>query len=254
MFEGTWGHKEDIQRGVGTNSALPAQISRIGWALGKGRPAAKGAVREGSASRLHRLRLWIKRAADIAGALIGLVLLAPFFAVIALAIASSSRGPVLFFQTRIGKDGVPFRIVKFRTLSHASGASYRSQVLEGDPRITPIGRFLRQNRFDELPQLWNVLIGEMSIVGPRPYTPSMRVEGRRYADIAPDFSTRHRVRPGLTGWAQANGFFGPVLTAASGRERLDHDIAYVHNLSLGLDALIVLMTLANALRGRRAKR
>jgi len=187
--------------------------------------------------RAHPLQDAAKRAFDVCGALLGLVVFAPLLLWCAWRIRATSPGPALFFQDRVGRDGRVFRMVKFRTMrqdaEHATGPVWTSQ---DDPRRTRLGAWLRQTSIDELPQLWNVLQGDMSLVGPRPERP---VFIERFRREIPGYMLRHKVRAGLTGWAQVHGWRGDT----SLHERVEHDIYYIQNWSLGLDLRILLMTL-----------
>jgi lipopolysaccharide/colanic/teichoic acid biosynthesis glycosyltransferase len=167
-----------------------------------------------------------KRALDLAGSSVLLVVLAPLLGLVAACIWLDDGRPVLFMQTRIGTDGAPFRVVKFRTLTTGPKDPTRP-----DDYTTRVGRFLRRWALDELPQLWNVLRGEMSLVGPRPTLPD-QVE-----QYGPHERIRLQVRPGLTGWAQIHG-----RNALSWSERIDLDVWYVRNRSLGLDLRILART------------
>jgi lipopolysaccharide/colanic/teichoic acid biosynthesis glycosyltransferase len=174
----------------------------------------------------------MRRALDVAVAGAGLVAAGPLLAVAALAVKLEGRGPVLFRQTRVGKDGVDFELLKLRTMvvgAESQGAGYA--VDRGDPRITRVGRFLRRTSVDELPQLWNVVRGEMSLIGPRP---TLRYQVDRY-----DEHQRHRldIRPGITGWAQVNG-----RAALPWAERIELDVWYVEHRSLAVDLKILLRT------------
>ena len=174
----------------------------------------------------------MRRAVDVAVASAGLVAASPVLALAALAVKLDDRGPVLFRQTRVGKDGTDFELLKLRTMivgAESQGAGYA--VDRGDSRITRIGRFLRRTSVDELPQLWNVVRGEMSLIGPRP---TLRYQVDRY-----DEHQRHRldIRPGITGWAQVNG-----RAALPWAERIELDVWYVEHRSLTLDLKILLRT------------
>ncbi|WP_395647876.1 exopolysaccharide biosynthesis polyprenyl glycosylphosphotransferase [Terricaulis sp.] len=192
-------------------------------------------------------RALIKRAQDI---VIGSALLA-FFAlpmlVIAALIKLDSRGPVIYRQRRHGFNNRIITILKFRTMRHDPGAPLK-QVAKADPRITKIGRFLRRTSLDELPQLFNVLGGSMSLVGPRPHAVGMKAADRDLAHIVAEYAHRHRVKPGITGWAQVNGSRGPIETPALVRHRVKLDLAYVSTASLWLDLKILART-APALLG-----
>lgn len=199
-----------------------------------------------------RSRFGFKRATDVLLSSAALVVLAPVFGVVAIAIKLSSDGPVLFRQARTGLDSQKFEIFKFRTLyAEQTDPSGVLQTRPMDPRVTPLGRVLRRWNIDELPQLLNVLKGEMSLVGPRPHVPDMLANGRLYSDLVPHYYARHCVRPGLTGLAQINGFRGPTEDAFSARARVEHDLAYVETWSHWLDLKILLATIVNeCFRGR----
>jgi len=194
-------------------------------------------------SRDRNRQLVLKRAFDIITALAALLALAPFFVLIAVAIKGTSRGPVFFRQAREGLNGAPFQVFKFRSMRvEDCDVSGVNQTVKGDPRVTAIGRFLRRTSIDELPQLINVLLGDMSIVGPRPHVAGMRAGGMLYGELVPYYAMRLDMLPGITGWAQANGLRGTTQDAELARARVDHDIAYIQNFSLALDLRIVWMT------------
>ena len=185
----------------------------------------------------------LKRASDVGLALIGLLLASPLMLIVSLVLRFGSNGSVLYSQTRVGKDGVNFTIFKFRSMrvdaEAASGAVWSTQ---NDPRVTGVGRFLRRTRLDELPQLWNVLRGDMSIVGPRPERPEFIAE---LSQKIPFYGQRHVVRPGLTGWAQVRHRYGSTVDDA--QEKLQYDIFYIKHLSVPFDIYIVLETVKTVL-------
>ncbi|MFD1696774.1 sugar transferase [Roseibium aestuarii] len=186
-----------------------------------------------------------KRSLDLVGATAGLVLLSPLLAGIAIAIKATSPGPVLFRQARHGLGGDTFITYKFRSMhTDRCDQSGVAQTVENDPRITPLGRFLRRSNFDELPQLLNILKGDMSLVGPRPHVPGMRANGVPYEEFDLRYPMRHRVRPGLTGLAQVNGFRGETRDARAARGRLELDLEYIETQSLALDVKIIARTVA----------
>ncbi|MTI07203.1 sugar transferase [Roseibium denhamense] len=187
---------------------------------------------------------WLKRLVDIAGAGFGLVLLAPLLIGIAAAIKLTSPGPVFFRQSRYGLNGMRFTIFKFRTMHvDQCDAAGVKQACANDPRITGIGKFLRRSNFDELPQLLNVLKGDMSLVGPRPHVPGMYAAGVPYEEFDKRYMERHQVRPGITGLAQVNGFRGETRDEHAARMRLEHDLDYIEKQSVQLDLKIIASTI-----------
>ena len=190
--------------------------------------------------------LCIKRAFDIVASALGLILLSPLFALIALQVKLSSRGPVFYSQERIGLYGLPFHIYKFRTMvTDAEEAGLPQLTHDNDPRITKIGHWLRKYRLDELPQLWNILCGEMSIVGPRPERPYF-IE--QIMKEAPYYCLLYKVRPGLTSWGPIR--VGYTDTTEKMIERLNCDIVYVENMSLLLDLKILFFTTGVIIKGK----
>ena len=181
----------------------------------------------------------VKRAADIVGAAVGLVLLSPLMIAIAIGVKLSGPGPVLFRQERIGKDKKPFVMLKFRSMR--TDIDHNGWSTDQDSRKTRFGSFIRKFSLDELPQLFNVLLGSMSLVGPRPELP---VFVARFKEEVPLYLVRQQVRPGMTGWAQVNGLRGDT----SIEERVDYDIWYIQNWSLGLDARILLRTVFGGMK------
>jgi lipopolysaccharide/colanic/teichoic acid biosynthesis glycosyltransferase len=189
--------------------------------------------------------LCIKRAVDIVAALLTLVLLSPLYALLALLVALSSRGPILYRQERIGKHGLPFRILKFRTMFVDAEGETPQLSADHDPRITPVGRWMRRYRLDELPQMWNILQGDMSLVGPRPERAYFI---RQIEERAPYYCLLYKVRPGLTSWGPIR--VGYTDTMDKMVERLNCDIAYVENMSLALDVKILFFTVGVLVRGQ----
>jgi exopolysaccharide biosynthesis polyprenyl glycosylphosphotransferase len=190
-----------------------------------------------------------KRILDLAFALSGLLIFAPLLPLVALLVRRSGPGPVLYRQVRLGQGGNTFEILKFRTMTDGAeepGKALWAEVC--DERVTAVGRFLRRTRLDELPQLWNVLRGDMSIVGPRPERPEFRE--LLEAEI-PFWMQRHIVKPGITGWAQVHhGYTSDVAGAA---EKLSYDLYYVKHRSLALDLEIVAKTVRVVLSGNGAQ-
>jgi sugar transferase (PEP-CTERM system associated) len=193
--------------------------------------------------RHSRRSVAIKRVMDIAIASVGLIFAAPLIALVVLAIKILSPGPIVYRQRRVGRDGRVFEIYKFRSMRpNAEATTGATWSTAGDPRVTPIGRFLRRTRLDEIPQLWNVLRGEMSIVGPRPERPEF-VEG--LTRNIPFYGQRHAVRPGVTGWAQVRHEYSSSVE--SSLEKLQYDLFYIKHLSVALDLVIMLETVKTVL-------
>jgi sugar transferase (PEP-CTERM system associated) len=190
-----------------------------------------------------RLLETTKRAVDITMALLGLLVAAPLMLLTAVAIRLTSPGPVLYHQRRVGKDGRNFMIHKFRSMEvDAEASTGAAWATVDDPRVTAVGRILRRTRLDETPQLWNILKGEMSFVGPRPERPEFVLE---LSERIPFYGQRHIVRPGLTGWAQVRHAYGSTIGDAL--EKLQYELYYIKNMSLGFDLFIVLETIKTVL-------
>ena len=185
-----------------------------------------------------------KSAADKLLSLLLLVAVAPVLVLVVAAIRLDSPGPILFRQLREGRNGADFQILKFRTMTwHAAGQGGRVvQTARGDSRVTRVGRILRATSLDELPQLLNVVRGDMSLVGPRPHPQFMTTDDRLSVDIDADYPQRHRVKPGMTGWAQINGSRGGLQSPEELCQRLRYDLHYIENWSLLLDLKIALLT------------
>jgi sugar transferase (PEP-CTERM system associated) len=191
----------------------------------------------------------VRRAISVVISLIGLVLALPLLPLIVLAIRLDSKGPVFYTQTRVGKSGRTFNVVKFRTMRQdAEAASGPKWAGDNDPRVTRVGRFLRSSRLDEIPQLWCVLKGDMAFVGPRPERPEF-IE--MLSKEIPYYGVRHMVRPGLTGWAQIKYKYGS--TVEDSREKLQYDLFYIKNASIGLDLVIMFQTVKTVLLRRGAQ-
>jgi len=188
-------------------------------------------------------RALVKRASDFILGGAALIAALPFMAIIALLVRLDSPGPALFRQRRHGFNNEIIDVLKFRTMRHtpADRAPMR-QVIAADPRVTRLGRFLRRTSLDELPQLWNVLKGDMSLVGPRPHAVDMRTGDADTASLIWGYAHRHRVKPGLTGWAQVNGSRGPLHSPDAVRERIEYDLDYVARSSFWLDLAIMART------------
>jgi Undecaprenyl-phosphate glucose phosphotransferase len=194
-----------------------------------------------------------KRAMDIVLSLVALVLLSPLLAALVLAVKLDSPGPALFRQKRLGFNGKAFSIYKFRSMrSDDTDADAQVLVTRSDRRVTRIGSFLRRTSLDELPQLWNVLIGDMSLVGPRPHALKAKAADRLYDEVVAEYAVRHRVKPGITGWAQVRGWRGETDTIEKIKKRVEHDLYYIDNWSLSFDLRILLMTAFGGFAGRNA--
>jgi lipopolysaccharide/colanic/teichoic acid biosynthesis glycosyltransferase len=203
-------------------------------------------------ARLSRRRgsLAIKRTIDIVGAAFALVLLFPLLTLAALAVRLTTPGQIIYSQLRYGLNGKPFRVYKFRTLyAERCDDSGIHQAVPGDRRITPVGRWLRRTNIDELPQLWNVLKGDMSLVGPRPHAIGMYAGGTIYEHLVLVYPMRTLVKPGITGLAQLRGFRGPTRNRTSARMRIVCDLHYAAECSNMLDVKILVLTVLQELRG-----
>ena len=191
----------------------------------------------------------VRRLISVGISLVGLILSLPLLPLIVLAIRCDSKGPVLYTQTRVGKGGRLFKVVKFRTMRYDAEALTGPQWAgNNDPRVTRVGKFLRYSRLDEIPQLWCVLKGDMAFVGPRPERPEF-VEWLK--EKIPYYDVRHMVRPGLTGWAQVKYKYGSTVEDA--KEKLQYDLFYMKNASVGLDLLIMFQTIKTVLLSRGAQ-
>jgi len=188
-----------------------------------------------------------KRLTDVILSTAALIALAWVFSILAAAIKLESRGPVLFKQRRFGFNGTPFEILKFRTMySQCTDHDAEQLTMRSDRRVTRVGRLLRRFNLDELPQLINVIKGDMSLVGPRPHPARAKAGGHLYADAVEEYAARFRVKPGMTGWAQVNGWRGETDTVEKLQKRVEHDLFYIENWSLGFDLRILFLT---AVRG-----
>jgi sugar transferase (PEP-CTERM system associated) len=193
--------------------------------------------------------IFVRRLLSIAISLIGLILAAPIIPIVMLVIRLDSKGPIFYRQTRVGKAGHVFRVIKFRTMRNDAEAGTGPQWAgDHDPRVTRVGKFLRSSRLDEIPQLWCVLQGHMAFVGPRPERPEF-IE--MLSKEIPYYGVRHMVRPGLTGWAQVKYKYGSTIQDA--REKLQYDLYYIKNASIGLDLMIMFQTIKTVLLRRGAQ-
>ena len=178
----------------------------------------------------------MKRSVDLFGAVVALILFSPVMLITAIVIKVTSPGPLIFKQERIGLKNKPFYMYKFRSMVVQEDTDEKKEwTTKNDPRVTPVGRFIRRTSIDELPQLFDVLMGTMSLVGPRPERPQF-VD--KFKEEIPRYMIKHQVRPGLTGWAQVNGYRGDT----SIRKRIEYDLYYIENWTIGFDFKIILLT------------
>lgn len=191
----------------------------------------------------------LKKIEDLVLGTIILLLTLPLMAVIAIAIKLSSPGPVLFKQRRHGLNGEVIKIFKFRTMTSLEDGDVIVQATQEDARITKIGKFLRRHSLDELPQFFNVLEGTMSIVGPRPHA---LAHNEHYRQLISGYMQRHKVKPGITGWAQAHGLRGETDTIDKMQKRVEYDLYYINHWSIGLDLKIIFLTILNGFKGKTA--
>lgn len=202
-----------------------------------------------STSPMTPMNQMVKRVEDLVLATLILLSITPLLLVIAAVIKRQSSGPIFFTQKRLGWDGKPFMVYKFRTMISAPEPAQYQQATKHDPRITPFGSFLRRTSFDELPQFINVLQGRMSIVGPRPHPIGLN---DRYKDQISRYMWRHKVKPGVTGWAQINGWRGETDTVEKMRQRIECDLYYIENWSLWFDLRIIFVTMLKGFTNENA--
>ncbi|KAK47427.1 UDP- phosphate galactosephosphotransferase [Caballeronia jiangsuensis] len=201
-------------------------------------------------SPLGTLQMWPKLLFDRLFAATALLALSPLLIAIAIAVKATSKGPVFFTQHRKGADGRPFRIYKFRSMGvHRETTGSVTQATRNDPRVTKVGAFLRRTSLDELPQFLNVLFGHMSVVGPRPHALE---HDDLYKDLVYGYMFRYRIKPGITGWAQVNGYRGATEKVEKMQSRVKFDLFYIHNWSFWFDIKIVAMTMFKGFIGRNA--
>ena len=185
----------------------------------------------------NALNAFCKRTFDIIVSAVGMIIISPLLLFIAIGVKCTSRGPVIFKQVRVGLHNKEFQMYKFRTMVvQTEKDEQKGWTVKGDPRVTKFGSFLRKTSLDELPQLFNVLIGQMSLIGPRPERPQF-VE--KFKEEIPRYMIKHQVRPGLTGWAQVNGYRGDT----SIYKRIEYDIFYIENWTMGFDLRILFLTI-----------
>ena len=194
-----------------------------------------------------------KRIEDVVITSLALLFLAPLLLLIALLVKLDSPGPALFRQQRHGFNHRIIEVLKFRTMRvDCAGQDGSLQATKDDPRVTRVGGFLRKTSLDELPQLLNVLTGEMSLVGPRPHPIGLGSQGRRFDDVVERYAARHRVKPGITGWAQVNGWRGETDTVEKIQKRVEHDLYYIDNWTVWFDIEIMFKTLLTLWRDDKA--
>jgi lipopolysaccharide/colanic/teichoic acid biosynthesis glycosyltransferase len=222
-----------------------AHYSEIEPGAGYSAVASQGRTSESVSTASRDAFSWkLKSVMDRLGALVLLVAVAPLMAMIMLAVKLDSRGPVFFRQPRFGAGRSVIVVTKFRTMRpEGTDLGGRRQATRDDNRVTRIGRFLRKTCLDELPQIWDVLCGRMSLVGPRPHPLQLELDGKPIEVLIPNYHQRHQVRPGITGLAQIMGNRGPVETLTMGRERVRYDVEYIEGHSIWLDVRILFKTL-----------
>lgn len=242
-----WRNNERIDAIVSALDVLPAPVflvpdEKVGRYLA--RPYSIGHIWTAELKRapLSRREQAVKRAIDIVGASLGLLLLSPLLVSVAVLIKMESKGPIIFKQRRTGFNGRVFQIFKFRTMTVLEDGPFVRQAMPHDPRFTAIGRLLRRTNIDELPQLFNVLFGEMSLVGPRPHAVAHDCEYER--QIA-KYAFRNNVKPGISGWAQCNGYRGATHSISLMAKRVELDLWYIEHWSVWLDLKIMVRTVFN---------
>ncbi len=192
---------------------------------------------------------WVKRFEDLVLSSLILLLISPVLLAVAIGVKLSSPGPIIFKQNRYGLDGKPIQVWKFRSMRVMDNGSHVQQATKGDPRVTRFGAFIRRTSLDELPQFFNVLQGSMSIVGPRPHAVA---HNEQYRTIVNRYMLRHKVKPGITGWAQINGWRGETDTLDKMEKRVQFDLDYIHRWSLWFDLKIVFLTIFKGFVGKNA--
>ncbi len=195
------------------------------------------------------LGTWLKRFEDLVLSSLILILISPVLIAVAVGVKLSSPGPIIFKQMRYGLDGKSIKVWKFRSMRAMDNGNKVTQATKNDPRVTPFGAFIRKTSLDELPQFINVLQGRMSIVGPRPHAVAHNEE---YRTIVNRYMLRHKVKPGITGWAQINGWRGETDTLDKMEKRVQFDLDYIHRWSLWFDIKIVFLTVFKGFVGKNA--
>ncbi len=228
--------------GIAADIFLTTEIAALSYAGARFTTLGQTPVLAVSSRPLKDWPAFKKAAFDRVASAFGLFLALPLIAVIAVIVKLDSRGPVIFRQEREGLNGQPFVMLKFRTMYH-SPHDEAVQATAHDRRVTRSGYWLRRFSLDELPQLWNVFRGDMSLVGPRPHLATTRAGDRLFSEVVPHYQARHRMKPGLTGWAQVQGLRGETRTEQDIADRVEQDLYYIDNWSLGLDLQIIARTL-----------
>ena len=196
---------------------------------------------------------FMKDTMDRAIALVAIILLSPVMLAVAVAVRLESKGPIIFRQKRFGFNNELVQVYKFRSMyTDMSDATANKLVTKGDPRVTKVGRIIRKTSMDELPQLFNVLQGQLSLVGPRPHATQAKAAGTLYDEVIDGYFARHKVKPGITGWAQINGWRGETDTHEKLQQRVKHDLDYIDRWSLGLDLYILAKTPMALLKSENA--
>jgi Undecaprenyl-phosphate glucose phosphotransferase len=250
-----WSATEIIDRCAETFLALPVEIhlgpERILHKFDEVELSKVGPLASLQLTRLPLSRAEIvqKRFFDLLFAALALLAMTPLLLVVAILIKLDSPGPIFFVQRRYGFNQQPFRIIKFRTMRALEDGAFVAQATRDDPRLTRVGRWLRRWNIDEIPQLFNVLTGDMSLVGPRPHALSHDHDYERRISL---YARRHNVKPGITGWAQINGYRGEIDTDEKIRSRVEHDLFYIDNWSLWLDLKIMARTVLSPTAYRNA--
>jgi Undecaprenyl-phosphate glucose phosphotransferase len=250
-----WSEADAIDRSVEAMLSLPAEIhlgpEDVLYRFHNVQLAKLGPMASLQLTRLplSRLEIFQKRLFDLFASALLLVLLTPLLLLVAALIKLDSPGPIFFLQQRYGFNQKPFRIIKFRTMRTLDDGPVIRQATRDDPRVTRLGRWLRRWNVDEIPQLLNVLMGDMSLVGPRPHALS---HNQAYEQTIASYARRHNVKPGITGWAQINGFRGETDTNDKMEKRVEHDLYYIDNWSLGFDLVILVRTALSPAAHRNA--
>ena len=240
-------------RSVTTDVYVAAEVLELACKSGQVDRLGPNAVVKIASRPLNEWQTVQKTAFDLILSAILLVAILPIMAIVALLIRMDSPGPVLFRQPRLGFNNTMFSVYKFRTMYHHMTDMHADrQTTRDDKRITRIGRLLRKTSLDEIPQLFNVLRGDMSLVGPRPHATNTKAGEHLFHDVVADYALRHRVKPGITGWAQVNGWRGETRTRYEIEQRVAHDLHYIDSWSLLLDIKIVVLTIVRELNSKVA--